>query len=234
MNESTLGERVKQSRKALGLTQLQLATQCGVKQPTISSIERGDTVQTLNLATIASVLQVNALWLDTGVGDPKTSVTGRAYLSQVGGREVSRMEYEIPVLPSRGSCGGGAVGKPNIEDLTAAIGPVAKDQGFFTSRGIDAGEVIALIADGDGMANFIVHGDTVLFNTTLRSRIESGQIYALETPDGPVIRRVHRKTDGTLVLSFDSVDKTRYPDEQFTAEKAEALVCLGQYIYRQG
>ena len=234
MNDSSLGARVRESRKAIGLSQLQLAEQSGLTQPTISSIERGATDKTLSVVTLADILKVNALWLETGMGEPTKQVRARAYQRSADGRSSPEMEYEIQILSSRGSCGGGAVGKPDVATLWEEMGAVIKDQRFFAFHKVEPGNVIGVIADGDGNANFIVHGDTVLFSTAQADRIVSGELLLLDTADGPVIKRAHRKADGSLVLSFDATDKRRYPDEEYTAAQADGIKCLGRYIYRQG
>jgi phage repressor protein C with HTH and peptisase S24 domain len=84
------------------------------------------------------------------------------------------------------------------------------------------------------MSNFIVHGDTVLFAANNTDRFEHGHIYALQTPDGPRIKRVLRKTDGQVILSNDNPDKIRFPDEVYSPEEAGRLDNIGRFIFRQG
>jgi transcriptional regulator with XRE-family HTH domain len=231
--QETLGDRIRTRRTELAMSQGQLAKQVGLTQPTISSLERNESKVTTSIGSIAHALHVSALWLETGFGDKKISndIHGyrRAYKS---GGPVK--EYEVPVLPSKGSCGGNTTGKPDVGDIQAALAPIYKDEAFFARYGVETGDVVAIIADGDSGANFIVHGDTVFFRTSQCDRLESGLIYALDTPDGPRIKRVHRRSDGHVILSCDNPDRVRYPDEDYTAEAAENLKVLGQYLYRQG
>lgn len=65
----TIGQRLKQVRKERGLTQVELAARVGMKQSTLSDLELGKSAGTTNLAVVASVLGVNALWLETGRGE---------------------------------------------------------------------------------------------------------------------------------------------------------------------
>jgi transcriptional regulator with XRE-family HTH domain len=65
----SIGQRIKERRKAIGLTQSQLAAKVGMKQSSISELENGDSSSTTNVAKIAQALKVNALWLETGAGD---------------------------------------------------------------------------------------------------------------------------------------------------------------------
>ncbi|MNY43778.1 Peptidase S24-like protein [compost metagenome] len=83
------------------------------------------------------------------------------------------------------------------------------------------------------MAEFIVDGDIVIFKKGV-SDLVGGQIYVIDTPDGLRIKRVLKRTDGTIVLSSDSDNKRKYPDEIYTPEQAAALKFKGSFIYRQG
>lgn len=72
MTPTTRGQRVRQKRKALGMTQHDLAKRAGVEQPTISDLER-DVTQSVSAATmlrVAAVLETNPHYLMTGRGDP--------------------------------------------------------------------------------------------------------------------------------------------------------------------
>lgn len=65
----TLGSRVKYARlNVANLTQKELAMKIGVKQPTISSIEKDEQSTTRYLLQIADALGVSAHWLQTGYG----------------------------------------------------------------------------------------------------------------------------------------------------------------------
>lgn len=67
--EMTIGTRLKEARKAAGLTQAELATRSGTKHSTISDLEVGKSKGATSIAQMAAVLGVNALWLETGKGD---------------------------------------------------------------------------------------------------------------------------------------------------------------------
>lgn len=231
-SQETLGDRIRMRRTELGMSQGQLAKQVNLTQPSISSLERNESKVTTSIGSIAHALHVSALWLETGLGDKKIPNQPQGFRRTFKGGE--DMEYDIVVLPSKGSCGGNTSGKPDVGDIQAALLPIFKDQAFFDRFGIEPGDVVAIIADGDSGANFIMHGDTVFFCTTQCERLESGLIYALDTPDGPRIKRVQRRSDGHVILSCDNPDKIRYPDEDYTPEAAENLKALGRYLYRQG
>lgn len=62
------GNRVRDVRKALQLSQQQLADMVGVNQPVIGSIESRDSTNSKHAPTIAKCLNVSLEWLLTGAG----------------------------------------------------------------------------------------------------------------------------------------------------------------------
>lgn len=62
----TIGERVKYAREKIGISQTALAEAVGIRQPTISDLEKGGNQGTKKLNAIAKVLSVNLDWLEYG------------------------------------------------------------------------------------------------------------------------------------------------------------------------
>ena len=65
----TIGKRVRTRRLELGLTQVQLARKAGMKQGTISDLERGRNDSTMELIGLSVALNCRPEWLRTGKGD---------------------------------------------------------------------------------------------------------------------------------------------------------------------
>lgn len=65
---TTLAERLSAARRRLKFTQTYVAKACGMSQAMYSDLELGRSLGTTRLATIAHVLNVDAYWLETGVG----------------------------------------------------------------------------------------------------------------------------------------------------------------------
>ncbi len=61
-----LSERIRSSRKKVGLTQAQLAEVVGVSQPVINDLEAGKANGSSHLTRIAAALGVDPNWLDSG------------------------------------------------------------------------------------------------------------------------------------------------------------------------
>lgn len=64
----TIATRAKAARKHAKLTQRQAEAASGVKQSSISKIERGDTTRTMGLLALARIYGADPHWLDTGDG----------------------------------------------------------------------------------------------------------------------------------------------------------------------
>ncbi|MBD5459967.1 MAG: helix-turn-helix transcriptional regulator [Lachnospiraceae bacterium] len=64
-----MNSRIRELRKALGLTQKEFAEHIGLKQNAISYMEKsGSTITKQNIKTICSQFNVNETWLQTGIG----------------------------------------------------------------------------------------------------------------------------------------------------------------------
>lgn len=70
-----LKDRLKQARKAAGLTQVELAERAGIKQASVSEIERGLSRTSGYLVKIAQICGVDPAWLAEGVGTPASGGT---------------------------------------------------------------------------------------------------------------------------------------------------------------
>lgn len=128
----------------------------------------------------------------------------------------------------RGSCGGGFM---NFDQLPK--GHLIKEASFFRKYGLKPENAFAIYADGDSMAEFIIDGDIVIFDRS-RTQPISGQIFAIDHPDGLRIKVLRRSIDGSWTLESKNPDKRRYPDEVIPAGHAELLKIHGQFVYRQG
>lgn len=232
---TTIGQRVKACRTALGMSQRALAELSGLQQPTLSSLEAGRSNTSGSLASIAAALQVSALWLETGRGEKEVpgalESTGlRQGDTRGAGASRPAMEFDIPVLQSTGSCGNG---KPHFDDVGEFSNTVTLSERFATSLRINPSTCVAVYADGDSMENFIVDGDLLIFDTHM-DHLRPRSIYLIETPDGLRVKRVNRRIDGQIILSSDNPNKSRYPDEIYTQDQASELNVKGRFVCRMG
>ena len=112
-------------------------------------------------------------------------------------------------------------------------GTLVKEASFFKRYDLKPGNAIAIYADGNSMADFIVDGDIVIFD---RSKIEprSGKIFLIDHPDGLRIKQLRRQIDGSWVLESRNPDKRQFPDEVIAPSHTEYLKIAAEFVYRQG
>lgn len=223
----TLGDRLKQRRTELGLTQQQLAKKAGVSQSLIAGIERGSYGESRHVFTLADALGLDPLWLAKGEGWPTESVNPNKYL-KFGAAEERNEFQRIPFMESRGSCGGSSWPEGGLPE-----DDLIKEPAFFERYALAPRDAVAIQADGDSMSNFIVDGDTVVFDTSKTEPI-TGKIYLIDHPDGLRIKLVRRDIDGSWILVSLNSDKQRFPDERVPPDQADMLKIRGQFVYRQG
>lgn len=225
MSKIDFAKRLKDSRKAAGLSQARAAKLAGITQPTLSQLEAGAYEQSVATIDLATVYGVNPTWLATGKGLSNATVKTKEVLEEDAyDGEVGR----IPYWDARGSCGGGFL---NYEQLP--VGHLVKEASFFKKFNLSPGNAVAIYADGDSMSDFIVDGDIVIFDTS-KTEPRSGKIFLIEHPDGLRIKQFRRELDGTWVLESRNPDKRKYPDERVEPEKLEFLKIQGEFVYRQG
>lgn len=134
----------------------------------------------------------------------------------------------VELWSARGSCGGGAI---NWEEDQRE--PLLKEPSWFRRYKVRPQDAVAVWADGDSMADFIVDGDIVIFDRS-KTTPKSGKIFLIEHPDGLRIKRLRRDIEGTWILESNNPDKRRYPDERIGPDQADLLTVRGEFVYRQG
>lgn len=229
----TMNERLTQAREAKGLRKSAFAKLIGVSAPTVTDWESGKIkrIEGANLINAAAVLGVSADWLLTGKNQPTNKFSIQQVKADYGLLSADEVEAEtgkIEYWNVRGSCGGGFL---NYDQMPK--GHLIKEATFFKKYGVRPENTFAIYADGDSMADFIVDGDIVIFDKSKTQPI-SGQIFAIEHPDGLRIKVIRRSIDGSWTLESKNQDKRSFPDEVIPAGHAELLKIHGQFVYRQG
>ena len=122
----TLGDRIKEARRALGKTQQDVADQFGITRAAVQQWEDGDTTpRHQRLQKLARFLKVNPTWLITGMGV----------------RSVDKEQSQTTLVV--GYVGGGQAVHP-IDDLGGGLEEVEKPQGL-------SGDVVAVRIRGNSM-----------------------------------------------------------------------------------
>lgn len=177
----TIGNRIRERRRDLGMTQTELAKKVGLKtKGAISRIENDtrDLTQT-QIVDFAKALNSTPSYL---IGWDKTDLD--AIINRHPDLHPIRKIRSVPILGTI-ACGTPIWAEENFEGYVG-IDPAHMDGEF------------ALICKGDGMVDAEIHdGDIVLMKKV--SDVEDGQIAAVLIEDETTLKRVYKK-ENLLVL----------------------------------
>ena len=225
---TTLSQRI-QEIIASGYTQTDLSRAAGVTKGTSNQWIDGK-IKSIKLEYaqgIQTLTGFHANWIVTGKGDKKADAFKPDY-HLINAEQTELATGKIEYWDARGSCGGGI---HNYEQMPK--GHLVKEASFFSKYNLKPENAFAIYADGNSMAEFIVDGDIVIFDKSKTTPI-SGQIFAIEHPDGLRIKVLRRAIDGSWTLISKNTDKATYPDEIIPPGHTELLKIHGQFVYRQG
>lgn len=90
-------DRLKKARTHAGLNQAELATRIGVRQTSVSDLERGKSRSTSFVTQMAYEMGVNALWLATGKGE-MLELGASNHDANVAPAEQPAQSYRYPVI----------------------------------------------------------------------------------------------------------------------------------------
>ncbi|MDL2230558.1 XRE family transcriptional regulator, partial [Alistipes sp. OttesenSCG-928-L06] len=188
-----MNERVKEVRRALGMTQDQLGEILGVKKSTLSMIETGKAaLSNRNKQTLVQKLNVNPDWLDNGEGEMIQAATQYVPLHQ------GRTDYNIDMQ---------RIPLYNIEG-TAGLVPL-----FLNQQGMTPIDYIqipnlprcdgAIYVTGDSMYPLLKSGDIVLYKQIhdILNNIFWGEMYLISID-----------LDGEEYITVKYIQKSDVPD----------------------
>lgn len=206
-----MGERIRQRRLALGLTQSDVANEIGVATSTIQRYEKGvfGKIKLPVIEAVASVLQVNPSWL-IGTNDDPTP-TKAPSIFDIPGVQPLPKTYQVPLL-GQIACGDPILAEQNIADIVTVP---------ETVKGAD----FALTCKGDSMINArIFDGDLVYIH--LQETVENGEIAAVLIGEEATLKKVYQ-VPGRITLRPCN---PMYPDMEYSGEELRTIRILGKAI----
>ena len=180
----TIGDRVRQRREKLGLTQSELARQIGVSPQSIQQLESGEVKQPKYIFDLQVALKTDAGWLQYG----KTEVLPKKYSLRKPTSQIVEIEGDefvsIPVFDVRAAAGSGA-----LDEVEAVVAQAIYPRPWLRAlTPTSIGRLAVIKVDGDSMWETLHHGDQVLVDRTYLHFIKDG-IYLLEMGEGLQIKR---------------------------------------------
>lgn len=183
----TIGDRIRQAREALGLTQPALARRVGVTKSAVNQWEHGQTkrLEGENLLRCARALGVSPDWLLSGKGPMRPDrvqephrayrVSGVRCLPLLDYVQAGRPRDAIAAMES----GVGAVSVPIASDLAAELGPYA----------------FGLVVRGDHMLPFFRPGDVIIIDPDAALRPGDIVLAKLEREELPTLGKYRARGD---------------------------------------
>ncbi len=226
-----LKDRLKKARKYAGLTQKEIENQIdGLKQSSYSELERGESKSSTKLIELATLFQVNPVWLATGDGEMLTSSQKElAKILEAGSVSVDDGDdnmIPIPIYDIYFCCGDGN-GSCEFENIK---GYRKLPPDFFRDRNIKPEDFKLICAINDSNHPYIKDGDEVGIVITDRE-IKDGEYYAILLDGDRMIKQIFREAGGSYRLT--SFNKA-YPDKIVTPEHSQSLIIAGRQVYRAG
>lgn len=224
-----LKDRFKAARTHAGLTQGRLAERLGIKQASISEIERGLTASSSHLVRAALECGVNPLWLSEGVGE----MLGKRPDASSGPDEngsPSKKDYAlIPQYTARASAGNGY----HNDHVELKDGLVFK-RDWLARLSLKEDACCVIYAEGSSMEPTISDGDVLLIDRS-STLPRNGKVYAIQRPDGShSIKRLIQSFSGEWIIRSDNPDKTLYPDEPISADALQHIEIIGRSVWGGG
>lgn len=226
-----LKDRLKKARKYAGLTQKEIESKIeGLKQSSYSELERGESKSSTKLVELATLFQVNPVWLATGDGamltEPQKELVQILEAGTVSVDDGSDDMISIPIYDLYFCCGDGN-GSCEFENIK---GYRKLPPAFFRDRNIRPEDFKLICAINDSNHPYIKDGDEVGIVVTDKE-IKDGEFYAILLDGDRMIKQIFREAGGSYRLS--SFNKA-YPDKVVTPEHSESLIVAGRQVYRAG
>lgn len=193
----SLGERIEERRKLLGISQAELARRVKISQPTINALIKGNATGSKHLHTIAAELETSPAYL-VGETDDPAPVAPRASSLAAMAEELD-LAF-VPEVDIGYSMGGGTV----IGDFEQkGVVPFSRSwlRGLMSQT---VGELFVARGDGDSMEPTLKDGDIVLIDTAQQFIRSQDRIWAVLYGELGMIKRVRRTPAGSYLLLSDN------------------------------
>ena len=212
--KKAVGERLKELRTKLGLTQNEFGEKLGVGGYIIKNIEKNLTKLSLTMAKLISYeFNVNIDWLMNGKGN---------MFKDISQEELNTDFAKIPLVEAQLSAGGGSlINSNNIVSYYA----FRKD--WLQEKMISSKNAVLMKVSGDSMSPIINDSDIVLIDLT-RTNIRDGKIYAIAFEEAIFLKKLQISHPEKLFLVSFNKD---YPTMEIDKSEIDKLRIIGQCMW---
>lgn len=204
-----LKDRLKQARKNAGKSQKDVAENVGITQSTLSQLESGLISSSTFLPAIAKFLDVDAYWLQTGIGKSSCQIT-----KDLSSNAQIKNEAEIPYFNDFDVTRGWKTLDKSPQDETCTT--LRIPQSTLERMAIHTNNAVCVRAYGNSMSPTVKDGDTVYIDLG-RTKIKDGKIFAINHGGLFYIKRLYNLPLGGVRLVSDNASE--FPEIYLSAQE---------------
>lgn len=220
---NTLAERMQNRMNDLGITQEQLAEKADISQTTVSNVLSGITKKPRNLIEIATALEVDPAWLQSGIGEAPENRTALPALVSANPDNTHR--HRIDYYDVRAAAG--LIGFENSDYPEIISTLFLTDEGMAQLVGKKTAAGISIVnVPTDSMEPTIRKGDIVFLDTNINAYHGDG-IYAFMIDGALFIKRVQKLVGGGYRLHSDNKD---YDPQDISDDLCQTAHFIGRFI----
>jgi phage repressor protein C with HTH and peptisase S24 domain len=217
----SIGERLQQARKALDLSQDEIASSIGSKKRGYQDNERGHSYPGGKVIEGFVHLGINANWLLTGKG---TMHVEEVLVSEEARQafSISEEEYDYVILYDAECSAGSGSWNEGCQPLTQ----LAFTKHSLRKKGLDAKTLSAIRVTGDSMEGDLSDGDAVLIDHS-KIEVKGEGIYVIRLDGHLYAKRLQRTLDGVEIISTNKA----YSKMHVPKERLNELDVIGQVVW---
>jgi len=229
MDKKAVGERIKQARNALNITQDVLSQRAdATSKRGLQDNEAGKAVPGGAIIAALVASGINANWILTGEGEMLLAdlVPRRADNWGHVAQEAAHPPYGFVLVPRydvAASMGNGAV----IHSEQVVDHLAFREEWVRTELGANPNSLVLISAIGDSMEPTLRAGDLLLVDRS-SSGVKQDAIYAFATNGELRVKRMQLKMDGSLIVKSDN---PQYEAETLTVDQAASLRIVGRVVW---
>ncbi|GAB6045115.1 hypothetical protein JCM11957_07130 [Caminibacter profundus] len=251
-----IGERIRQRRETLNISQEKLSELVGVSPKTLQRIEKGENdIKVGLLRKIADALEINFHELigtepinfqktkAKSIGTVAQSMTINSQITQTGIKNNTRLEKAKEVLNNiENNHKADVVNVPFYEDIYASAGAGAYNENITPTNNLtfstnflknmlnilDYTGLHIITAVGDSMQPTICDGDKLFVLPLKDYDLKDGGVYVISTPFGVLVKRVYiYPVEQKIILHSDNPE---IKDEVLQGEIMEKIKFIGRVV----
>ncbi|MCU7976437.1 helix-turn-helix transcriptional regulator [Shewanella sp. SW36] len=224
----TLGQRIREKRKELGITQKALGALVGVSAVAVTQWEKDETApKGANLFALAKSLKCDLSWLLNGqvASKPESNAEWAGGFdlwdndSPLGDDEVEIPFYvDIELSAGEGIAEGVEYKGPKLRFAKSSL----------KRQGVNTDHAACVKVNGNSMEPVLPHGSTVGVDTSA-TEIVDGKMYAINHDGMMRVKMLYKLPGGGLRLRSYNLDE--YPDERLDADQLKQVKVIGKVFW---